>query len=310
MARDRRITFKANATKHDLIWQLQHSDNDDRYTYQRWLSKAAFQAENKNFPHLLLQRHYCELWHCEQLQLEAKLAARFELILADTYTADPSGLSFMDLPAEVRNIVYGFTMFGSEHPYHWTILSNGHGRLQPVHPFFSENSRENFETAMTKYVLGVFSGLNVQIRQEARSYFWSKLNFELSECCSLLHFLGAVGPIGRANIPKIDQYPVEPWHTKHGAEGAADFDALLQKLQSCIGLQSLTLELNISNVFYHDTEPLQDFLIRGKPLVSPGLEELVDTLTSLPMLEHVFLKVESCVQRGGGCHICGPWHHE
>ncbi|KAF9698958.1 hypothetical protein EKO04_002730 [Ascochyta lentis] len=312
MARGRRIDLEVDVIKARLILYLRRTDDKDRRKHKAWLADAAFHIKNKNQPDLLLERHYCSLWYCEQFLIDEKLADRLDQTLASTYTADPSRKSFMDLPAEVRNMIYGFSMFSSKVSPVWKLsnCSRRNGRLEHALYFGSENSSRRFHVALSTSTLGLLSAMSTQIRHETRSYFWAKLKFRLSPDCDIVQFLETIGPDGRASIPELDKYPGNLGSTKHGPEGAASFQGLLQKLKTCVGLQSIILELNISNIFYQDVEALRDFLIGGKKLLSPGLENLATILTSLPRLKYVFLKVESCVQRGGGCHLCGPWHQE
>lgn len=142
MARDRGLRNIGRLTKYKLIRRLQLDDNMDRQRRRKWLTDAAVYMKYKE----LLERHYCSLSFPKQMEFDKVLAARFDQILASTYTADSSRMSFIDLPAEIRNMIYRFSMFGGESSDAWQITTGGKGRhstvwSRPPHDFAPVSNR-------------------------------------------------------------------------------------------------------------------------------------------------------------------------
>lgn len=69
-------------------------------------------------------------------------------------------------------------------------------------------------------------------------------------------------------------------------------------LAMCKSLRTLRLGLFVSNIFGNDAEALKLRFVEGQPLLSPGLESLANTITSLRQLNNLHLDFISSEDRG------------
>ena len=109
----------------------------------------------------------------------------------------------MDTCGDCCFIIYGFTLFNSEHSTHWKVLDAEYDRPRPERRRFSENGAINFQREITISMLDILSGLNRQICRETIGYFWATLDLRLSVHYKL-ESLDDIGLDGCAGIRKID----------------------------------------------------------------------------------------------------------
>jgi hypothetical protein len=149
-------------------------------------------------------------------------------------------------------------------------------------------------------VLGVFSK---QVRREARTLFWARLDFTLLNFDSTKHealhsFLTTMDPDARVSIPKLRFRPCyNPHPTLNGHD---TFQRILPTLALNQNLRPI--QLRISDVFRDDIDILRQYfsganavgsnLGRRAPLVSSGLKRLANTIFSLRLLTAVCLNFE------------------
>jgi hypothetical protein len=218
-------------------------------------------------------------------------------MLASAYKSDDTRKTFLDLPGELRNMVYEYALFWPDQFWKLEILSVKR-QIMLFERDLGQFSEEHELAISTLYLLGATSK---QICTEARALFWAKAKLHLRSVDAYEHkalntFLLLLDPDSRASLPELRLNPSPGPNLT--PEGHAAFQSLLSTLNFCKNLRSLGLQLCVSNVFRSDVDALKTYFIAGEPLVSPRLNKLAATIESLPLLKTLNLKFKE---------DCGPF---
>ena len=241
----------------------------------------------------------------ERFQRERKaLYARSGAMSAGTFKAEPGRKSFLDLPGEIRNMVYDLALFGSSEDEYasagdWTITYNGKRFHPPRSPAYLEGaSLGELKYDRTVSTVMMLAALDKQIRQEARTYFWSRIGVTLDSMLDpfgyrkrylqlLEIFLQKLGAEGRGAISKLNMVgtTLKFEYGKYQRLGR-----VLQSLRNCTNLRVLALCLTVDTLFGPaDQIALKKYLLHGEAFDSPSLNNFVGVLRFLPRLRSLKL---------------------
>jgi hypothetical protein len=225
-------------------------------------------------------------------QIRAALVDRREHMFISNYTAEPERKSFLELPPEIRNMIYRYTFTPiPSGPTVWgitysrevdslctSILSPGSHKL----PILS--------------ALGVLSAMNKQIRSEARGVFWAVFPFtidgpkDIDYHQTIRLVLNKLGPEGRASIPQLSVRLIN-MHIHQGYLSYVAFNEIMLSLKACVNLRELRLSLGVSQIFWSDRDMLEGHLLHGQAFRSTGIANFITMLQSLPNLRKVDLEL-------------------
>ncbi|KAH6862780.1 hypothetical protein B0T12DRAFT_497669 [Alternaria alternata] len=219
-------------------------------------------------------RHQKQLWD----QAQSFIRERPELMLTSKVKSEPSRKCFMDLPPEIRDMIYELALFdppyitpnsvtgrgaGDDHHSAGVLKITGKitgdaGRFSPVRSWdYTLMHLAELRVDRTISVLHVVGALNKQIRQEVQGFFWSHTRVQLQ--------FGQPGPLffGIYRIATDDQHQ--------------NYRAMIKLLGECSMLGSA------------DRNAIRGFFLRDQPLNSPSVKSLVDVLGKTPTLRSVQL---------------------
>ena len=288
--RDRGLELRGRRKTAHWVKALQASDQHDLKLYKDWKDRDDF---DKNLDYRwelpLTQDHAPNM---RRVELRPLLDARQDRMFASKYKEDTSRKNFLDLPGEIRNIIYKMALFNL---YNFPIgkFSIVATKRQLLMWHRALNGWQ-YHDELTVATLNLLGAVSKQIRKESRALYWAKLKLNLTDADAPQHdamqaFLTMLGPEARASIPKLRC----PGHPDPSPTGCASFSNLLPTLALCLSLRELDLKVYVANIFREDVDALRIHFLAGQPLVSPGLEKLTSTIMSLPLLTNVHLKFAS-----------------
>ncbi|KAF1831802.1 hypothetical protein BDW02DRAFT_37896 [Decorospora gaudefroyi] len=289
---------------------LKESDRLDRamYNFRTKLHSHQYPAL-KEYYHNELETGYLNA----QAEIKEVLRNREHLMFQSTFYQDTGRKCFLDLPAEIRNMIYEEAIFGQKNAEgsverKWVLLP-AHGKLKVLFLPSNDASRQRHNPAIFKYemiisTLRMLGAMSKQIISEVRSLFWSILvpvvqDSDKGQHESLRHFLISIGAEARAGIKNLEG------RTKAmgiggidiGLSGYTSYQKLLPVLSSCKNLRQVRLGVDIANLFTDEIAygygALPNHFTNRQPLRRTGLETLRSTLCSLPLLENVDLTLHS-----------------
>jgi hypothetical protein len=234
-----------------------------------------------------------------------ELRARPALMSQSKFQHNSSRTSFLDLPGEVRNIIYELALFESPEGEYaeagkWTLSTKDarDDRFPPVHSRAYEDrlALEELQQDRTLSVLKTLGAMNKQMRQEVQSFFFSKLHVTLDmdgDTIAIVewylqattYFLQKIGPVGRHALAGLTVPPKRAYidYKQHKV-----FLNILRLRGQCKNLQVLDLCLPLDTIIGpQDRAALEDFFLRGQALDCPSINDLVGTLRSIPRLRSV-----------------------
>ncbi|CAO2657777.1 Nn.00g039030.m01.CDS01 [Neocucurbitaria sp. VM-36] len=225
------------------------------------------------------------------------------LMFASAYRADPACKSFLDLPAEVRNMIYDLALFDPELDL-TTIKASYDDDTVRLRPEF--NPGREYDGAVMISVLNMLGAMNRQIRREVRGWFYKQITLRIQGSLKedenthnlLQRVLEKIGKEGRAYLPYLYSPIIFFWRMDFQQVGYDSFHSLLGTMALCQSLQRVDLCLSISHLLYTDIEQLQDYFFFQATLESPGLERLVAVLSSMSNLQNVYLITRPFSSRG------------
>jgi len=245
-------------------------------------------------------------------QAEIDLRERPEIMLTSDFKSDPSRISFMDLPGEIRNMIYDLALFEPaesdfEHAGDWQINAVGDTFFLPrSEAYWSELDLTTLRGDRTLSVLHVLGALDKQIRKEVQTFFWAHVHVTITVkysgqayCYVVRRFLEKIGPLGRTALAGLT---VHRRRKDYSQAQHQDFQALMVLLQDCKTLRTLDLSLPIHMVIGPpDRKAMEGFFLQGQPLVSPSIDALVGALHSIPQLR--FVRLYTVSKRDLGQHL-------
>jgi hypothetical protein len=208
--RRRQIPLRGRTRKAQFVDALQTSDREDSATYRTWSDRreAQMKQEEQNRAEEEMSRQEMEKerqkgWelpinpsiqdeyddnsressHDKVIHLHKELLKTRQLrMFASQYKEDATRKTFLDLPSEIRNMIYELALVenpqaatGSD-KLHWELnIVRAEGKLQPWHHHFFRSSSYPHELVMATLLM--LGAVNKQIRNEARSLFWAKSEF-------------------------------------------------------------------------------------------------------------------------------------
>ena len=205
---------------------------------------------------------------------------------------------FASLPAELRNNVYQQTL-----KYHGQLVLFYHVSAQrfQIHPSFSTRSRSPLKA------LKVFSNLDHYIRQEARSFFFANNSFEIVTKQNLttdpdyvqvyIDFLSNIGETGRRSLRQLEL--VVNGDTKQHLPEPKIAVKFWKLLADCMNLERLHLFLDVDYFYLDQLSEMKYFLSTHGPPINRPWPLVLETLSRLKNLAHVFLSIV----------FSSRWHH-
>lgn len=252
-------------------------------------------------------RHQKQLWD----QAQSFIRERPELMLTSKVKSEPSRKCFMDLPPEIRDMIYELALFdppyitpnsvtgrgaGDDHHSAGVLKITGKitgdaGRFSPVRSWdYTLMHLAELRVDHTISVLHVVGALNKQIRQEVQGFFWSHTRVQLQFgqpgplFFGICKFLRKIGPLGRSSLAglNVDRIATDDQHQ--------NYRAMIKLLGECKKLKNLTLYMPIGSMLGSaDRNAIRGFFLRDQPLNSPSVKSLVDVLGKTPTLRSVQL---------------------
>jgi hypothetical protein len=228
-------------------------------------------------------------------QARKALYLRTRQMFASSYKADPARKSFLDLPGEIRNMVYRYVLF--ENPAgeyasteNWTItLDRETHQLRPNQSsaYLNCSSVEELRYDRTVSTKGMLAALNKQLRHEIRTFFWSQVKVTTEAALTRIGLLGPkysshlaafLQTIGRDGRAALTSFKMLGALLKYDYCNPRPFAVLKQYLQQCGNLRELEVCLPVENLFAQPPElgALQAYFLHGEPLNSPSLSGLVN----------------------------------
>ncbi|KAI4635113.1 uncharacterized protein J4E87_000062 [Alternaria ethzedia] len=191
-------------------------------------------------------------------QAEIDLRERPEMMLTSDFKSDPSRISFMDLPGEIRNMIYDLALFEPaesdfEQAGDWQINAVGDTFFLPrSEAYWSELDLTTLRGDRTLSVLHVLGALDKQIRKEVQTFFWAHVHVTITVKYSgqayyyvVRRFLEKIGPLGRTALAGLT---VHRRRKDYSQAQHQDFQALMVLLRDCKTLRTLDLSLPIHMV--------------------------------------------------------------
>jgi hypothetical protein len=234
--------------------------------------------------------------------------SRGKLMLESTVKAEPRRISFLDLPGEIRNMIYELALFGDwqdKKTRKWSFVSRS-GSFVPIcsDPRNTEDQREALPSdpvprAGTILKLYILAAMSKQIHQALQTYFFANItstktlssNSPTSYYRLVCRFIRQIGPNGRSGLATLI-FPLESGLFNH--RNSQNFQIAIQLLRECKNLRTLDLCMPVFTIIGpEDHDALQVFLLHAKTLELSGLNNLIDVLESLPRLESVSIRIES-----------------
>ncbi|KAF2866410.1 hypothetical protein BDV95DRAFT_611866 [Massariosphaeria phaeospora] len=193
-------------------------------SYEQRRTNKRLQA--KTLPKLRQKARRCGLdthrlthkWEIVHILAEHAIYGAEELIYEDTYCETRK--SFLDLPGEIRNHIYGLMMQPATYVDSRTSAYYD-GKLE-VRSDCLVRKKDWSLTAMKK-----LSWTNRIVRLEARSFFFSQNCFQTN------------GPIFLNNIGKDIRSSLTSLDLDHYILSSDDYDVIVRLLQDCVGLKKL-----------------------------------------------------------------------
>jgi hypothetical protein len=229
------------------------------------------------------------------------------------FKADSSRRSFLDLPVEVRVMIYRQIF---DHPFfHHPALTGNILQIEYA-PHSDHISLRNERTEKLNDLLNTmiaFQCFNRAIRKESRPVFWSRAPVTIaprykhaktndlllgpSYMAAFEQFLRVLGVDGRYGIKSLAVVDSSGCLT-HGARplgfseaGHVSFKSACRMLLDCTYLTTLRLTVSELYLFQDDEEALKGFFNRGEMLKSRGLDAFRQTLQALPKLQDVRIDI-------------------
>jgi hypothetical protein len=225
------------------------------------------------------------------------VTTKSEMMLTISFREETGRTGFMDLTGEIRNMIYSYALFdprpGGRVMCKSDVLYDAESDcLRTI--VFGDCRTHSRNTELTARV-NMLCAMSKQVCHEVRGVFWSGFRHLLNPYDSDMssfevthRYLRKIGSEGKAGVTEL---PLVLGHRHLGYEGRTAFRGLGQLLHPCLNLQRFTLSIGVTHILWNDREQLQDYLLHGKPLVSPGFDEFVRILRSLQRLRQVTIKM-------------------
>lgn len=174
--RRRGLELHGRRKKVHYVRALLESDQRDLDSYKRWDTRNVMEEELAEGRELPIPKDISS--YDSKIVLLAVLKQRQDGLFASKYKYDASRITFLDLPAEIRNMIYNFALFC---PYPCTFekifLLVGKRQFSPFHRVFRRRQYPEERIIATLALLGA---INVEICRESRAYFWVHLQLSLT----------------------------------------------------------------------------------------------------------------------------------
>ncbi|KAJ4373779.1 hypothetical protein N0V83_002518 [Neocucurbitaria cava] len=231
-----------------------------------------------------------------------QLVQRQGLMFASKHQADPTRRSFLDLPPNVRTMIYDLALFRDLVPFPW---GRDFSHVKAYYDHTKDRLRATFAghcshcsspcslgPSIMFSVLNMMGAMNKQIRNEVRCHWYSKINLrimgplrhnaDIDPHTLVQRVLEKIGNEGRTCLTNL--YTPEVWLPDGNAPLSSydTFYALLNTMQLCQKLRYFDLTLAISHFFYPCVNELDNYFSLQEPLVSPCLERFATFLSSMP----------------------------
>jgi hypothetical protein len=108
--RSRGIELLGRRKKAHYVRALEASDNEDLQRYQVWKDCGDFVKTLNSTWELPIAQDYDVVQDWDIPALRALLNTRPDRMFASSYQEDPTRKTFLDLPGEIRNTIYNFTL--------------------------------------------------------------------------------------------------------------------------------------------------------------------------------------------------------
>jgi hypothetical protein len=216
------------------------------------------------------------------------LRARPTAMFQSKVQHDPSRPSFLDLPGEIRNMIYAFASFESPQGDYaeagnWALSTTKtlDGRFPPVRSqaYKAKSALGELRQDRTLAVLKTLGAMNKQIRQEVQTFFWAniKVTLDMDEfeayCVTVQMFFDKIGADGRGALAGLSVPPKQCFYSWRQHHVSLD---VLRLLRECKNLQFLNLCLTIDIIVgTEDRNALEDFFSLDLLFDSPSINDLV-----------------------------------
>jgi hypothetical protein len=228
-------------------------------------------------------------------------------MLESTVNAEPGRISFLDLPGEIRSMIYKLALFGDSQekkPREWSFISRSGSFVRICSDHRNTQDQDNTPPsepapqAGTTSTLYILAAMNKQIHREIQTYFFANIrstktiasDSALSYYRLVHRFLDKIGPDGRRGLATLI-FPLGPEVFNH--RNSQPFKHAMQLLRECKNLRTLQLCMPVFTIIGpEDHDALQIFLLHAETLELSGLENLINVLESLPRLESVRIHTE------------------
>lgn len=242
------------------------------------------------------------------MRIEKRRDESYLKLLQRDFKAAPDRKGFLDLPREVRDMVYNYVFDQPDVTSKCMKID-----YDPIYDHF-----ENYNYVVKNLrgiisLLNALGTLNKTIRKGTRTTFWSLAAFELQPQAQLSdhitprppyfmaileRFLRGLGDEGRSAVNALQSlnrtdcpccgrlFPMDL--TK---SGYTTFLGVSKILIDCTSLTTLHMASTEYYLYRNDEAALKDLFFRGQPLKSEGLNSFQKTLQSLPNLRNADLDV-------------------
>ncbi|KAF1841308.1 uncharacterized protein K460DRAFT_408783 [Cucurbitaria berberidis CBS 394.84] len=298
---------------------LRKSDAKDVAKYQAWKYKtredrADVQPKKENghdiahepeeHLHSLSEKEKDE--YRKKVELNKQLGQRQGLMFASKYQTDPTRKSFLDLPANIRYMIYAMALFGTEDHVEVMKISYVETKDQYL-PFFRQYLGRPYGSEIMISVLDMMGAMNQQIRSEIRTFFYAKMPLTLQGCIPeetdahglVQRLIMKIGVEGRASLPSLRISLGGSDGMDYKQPGYDSFHSLLETMTLCQNLEWFDFQLAVSHFFHTDVEPLKAYFCHEAALESLGLERFATFLASMPNLRSIHLIMKSYPRYNG-----------
>jgi hypothetical protein len=176
-------------------------------------------------------------------------------MLESTVNAEPGRISFLDLPGEIRSMIYKLALFGDSQekkPREWSFISRSGSFVRICSDHRNTQDQDNTPPsepapqAGTTSTLYILAAMNKQIHREIQTYFFANIrstktiasDSALSYYRLVHRFLDKIGPDGRRGLATLI-FPLGPEVFNH--RNSQPFKHAMQLLRECKNLRTLQL---------------------------------------------------------------------
>lgn len=282
LMKQRGVELRGRYRRRHRIRDLKEGDHDDAYKYREWKLTTLFDFHLREKHYLELEEYFCHestladdlcgnMGHVSSLQnrrerIKAVLNWRQPLMFGSTFKEDPNQKPFIELPGELRNMIYQFTLFDGEQSPRWSIYIDG------LDDQFSPHDMHTgcYTMPFTISILKVLGTLSKEIRTEVRSLFWAAVQVE------------------RIHV-EVPRSKALPQFIKYISPGAATVSR---------NLKMLDLEFAASNLFHEDLNELRAHFVRGAQFLSPSLDHFANSIAAMPSLTRLNMFIHGASWEG------------